>query len=748
MKIKSAFKSRIAFLLMPLVVLAYAGWFFLSYHLAANDVRNILLISIDTCRADHLSCYGYPRRTTPNIDQLAQEGILFTNVYTLAPFTLPAHSSMLTGTVPPYHGIRDNGSNKLGQSNVTLAEILKGKGFYTGAIVSTFILDSKFGLHQGFDYYNDRFEKPGNTLDINERTGEEANRLAFEWLDRHKRERFFLFLHYYEPHYNYTPPEPFASSFQDNLYAGEIAYTDYCIGQVIEKLKEMGLYESTLIIVTSDHGEMRGEHGERSHGYFIYQSVLKVPLIFKLPGNQKGKKIDDSVSIIDIVPTLYAVLGIKGPDHVQGQDLSGYFEEKHSSIQDRPLYCESMTPTRYGANSLMGVIADGWKYIQTTRPELYDLVEDPGETNNLAKQQPYRARILNGHLRQILEESVRKDSSDSKAELDEEDRKRLESLGYLANTSVSENFKFDQSKDDPKDLIRFHELLGAAHWFVFTKQYTYAKAKCEEMLKERPQFFTTYYYLATIAVAQDNFAGAVSYLTEVVCLKPDEAMAHSGLGSALAKLNKTEKAIKHFSEALRINPEFAEAHNNLGSVLVNRGRVSEAIKHYSEALRVNPEFADAHNNLANILDEQGRTDEAIEHYSRALEINPEYAEAHNNLGSVLVNRGRIPEATKHFSEAIRINPGYAEAHNNLGFVLTSQGKIPEATKHYSDALRINPGFADAHNGLGVVLANQGRTEEAIKHFSEALRIRPDLVSANKNLKKALAHRGRTTKSEQ
>ena len=254
-------------LLLGLIVIAIvmAGWFLFGLTKDTGEIRNVLLISIDTCRADYLSCYGYPRETTPNIDELAREGILFENVISPVPLTLPAHSSMLTGTIPPYHRVHNNIDYKLGLSNVTLAEILKEVGFTTSAFISSFIMDSQFGLDQGFDTYNDSFEKTYSSVGINERKAGETSRLAAQWLDEHKDESFFLFLHYYDPHKSYEPPKPFASKFPQNPYAGEIAYTDDYIGQVITRLKELGLYDSTLIIITSDHGEMLGEHGEPAH---------------------------------------------------------------------------------------------------------------------------------------------------------------------------------------------------------------------------------------------------------------------------------------------------------------------------------------------------------------------------------------------------------------------------------------------------------------------------------------------------
>jgi len=280
MKSQGFTKLWVLFVLL-LVVGIGVVWFLLS---SRSSIRNVILISIDTCRADHLSCYGFGRKTTPNIDAIAQEGILFENALTPIPLTLPAHSSMLTGTYPLYHKVRDNLNHRLAESNISIAEILREHGYTTGAIVSTFVLDVQFGLSQGFDSYNDQFEEPVGPREDKERRGSEASRFACIYLEEHRDEPFFLFLHYFDPHTDYEPPEPFASEYSDDLYAGEIAYVDHCLAQVIYKLKSLDLYDSTLIIIVGDHGEGLGEHGEAEHGYFIYEGMMKVPFIIRSPG--------------------------------------------------------------------------------------------------------------------------------------------------------------------------------------------------------------------------------------------------------------------------------------------------------------------------------------------------------------------------------------------------------------------------------------------------------------------------------
>ncbi|GAH42052.1 unnamed protein product, partial [marine sediment metagenome] len=404
---------------------------------------------------------------------------------------------------------------KLGESNVTLAEILTERGYATGAIISAYVLDSQYGLDQGFETYNDRFEEPvRNLLYFSERRGAETSRFAVEWLEKHKDKKAFLFLHYFDPHIKYTPPEPFASEFADNLYAGEIAYTDHCIGQVLEKLKELGLYDSTLIIVTGDHGEMLGEHGEDDHTYFIYQPAIKVPLIFKLPGRTQPQKIKHLVGLIDIIPTVCRLLGVEAPSEVHGKDLSPYFGQNQPSAQNRYLYCESLTPTRYGAAALLGLVTDRWKYIQTTRPELYDIVEDACETKNLLDEQPVRARILQDHLKQILEQTVRKDTS-TKVDLDEQAIKRLQSLGYVAG-DISEDFDFDQSGDDPKDLVDFHNIYKSTSDLILQKEYEQAEKICQQLALQRPHVYQIYVLMTSIAREQGDFDRAVSHLNRAI----------------------------------------------------------------------------------------------------------------------------------------------------------------------------------------------------------------------------------------
>ncbi|MCP4709805.1 MAG: sulfatase [Planctomycetes bacterium] len=365
------------FVLLPflLIIAGILSYFALRNN---NSIRNVILISIDTCRADYLSCYGFDLPTTPQIDQMAQHAILFQNAHTPVPLTLPAHCSLFTGTYPLYHRIHDNYQGSLGQNHITLAEILKDNGYNTGAVIGSFVLDQQFGTDQGFDSYQDKFNQPLVAGDTDERRAEQTSSLACEFIEDHQDAPFFLFLHYFDPHIDYEPPEPFSSRFSDNLYAGEIAYTDRCIGHVLDQLKKLNLDDSTMLVIVGDHGESLGEHGESTHGYYIYQSTIHIPYIIKVPGISSPKIINENVSLVDVMPTILGCIDLPIPDQVQGKDLSKYFQKETPLPSKRHIFTESIAPDTYGCNPLLGILYENWSYIHTVRPELYDLLKNPG----------------------------------------------------------------------------------------------------------------------------------------------------------------------------------------------------------------------------------------------------------------------------------------------------------------------------------------------------------------------------------
>ena len=625
---------------------------------ADKDIRHIILISIDTCRADYLSCYGYAQPTTPHIDALARQGCLFSHAMTPIPLTLPAHASMLTGTIPPHHGKHENKDVYFDPSHVTLAALLKTKGYRTGAFVGAQILNGRFGLNRGFDTYHDRFAQK----DQSERRAEEVNRAAFAWLEKQQSYPVFLFLHYYDPHYTYDPPEPFATNFKESPYAGEIAYADHCIGQVVAKLKSLDMYESSLIIVTGDHGEMLGEHAETTHMYFIYQSAMKVPLVCKLPGSNAARKIDDLASIIDIVPTVCDLVDIDPPAGIQGKNLAPYLSNKPPRSEDRHLYCESLYPTKYEANSLLGLISKRWKYIQTTRPELYDLQKDPGEQTNLVEAQPQRARILKDRLAQILQQTVRQEKGREDTPLDAESLKHLHSLGYVAGSSVKEDFSFDQSAEDPKDLIGFHNEYLKLNLLIEQNELADVLALGERLLKQRPGFCELYDLLLGIALKQKDYENAIRYGEKALALKPGRFNVHHILGLAHIQSKQNEAAARQFELALEFVPKDqtdslairVQVHNQLGLLRARQKKFDLAIIQFEETLKLNPKQPDMLNAFAQAL--LTCPNPALKDPSKALQLAQKACALTQSKHPVYLSTLAVAHATlNNLSEAVNIS---------------------------------------------------------------------------------------------
>lgn len=612
-------------------------WIWQSFNNFSARPRNVILISIDTCRADYLSCYGHQRITTPNLDKLAKHALLFENVISPVPITLPAHSSMLTGLIPPSHGARNNIGYQLSPSNLTLAEIMQSKGFSTGGVISSFVLDSDFGLHQGFDTYDDEFDYARDSAFGAERIGSETTEHAINWIEAHCEDKFFLFVHYYDPHVNYEPPEPFSTEYSDDLYAGEIAYTDHCIGKLLNYLKGQDLYDSSLIIVAGDHGEMLGEHNELTHTYYIYQSAIKVPLIIKPAGKVKAHRIKKTAGLIDIAPTVCGFLGIEPSSPLPGYDLSRYVHGGQPPHADRAYYCESITAAvSFNANMLTGLVTDRFKYIRATRPELYNLTDDPSENNNLIEKEPQRARILRDRLEVMLEEASRKKADENTKVLDEQTIAKLQSLGYVGSNRRTDTV-FDETKKDPKDLIRvynnYQNFLSKVHY----NQTEAATKVALDIIVEYPMLKEPNLFLAIQAMGAGQYEKAVPYLNRLVQMKFELFKVHFNLGVAFSHLDKSDDAIKNFNKALRINPKALRAHNELAAVLRRSGQMDKAVEHYRRSLELDPKQAIILGTLAGTFSDSKDYSNAVIYWKKALELQPNWTAALNNLAWIHVS---------------------------------------------------------------------------------------------------------------
>lgn len=704
-----------------------------------SEVRNVVLISIDTCRADHLGCYGYSRKTTPNIDAIAAEGILFNRAIAPVPITLPSHCSMLTGTIPPYHKVRDNNTYRLSSSNVTLAEILRDNGFVTGAVIGAFVLDSQFDIDQGFDTYEDKLgKKERKTIfSINERKAEEVTHLANIWLQEHCNDKFFLFLHYFDPHSPYRRHSGFRFGLLRsnlNYYDSEIAYTDSHIGRVIKKLRDLNLYDTALLIITGDHGEGLGQHGEQTHGYLIYHSTVHVPLIFKVPAGPKGKRIQDIVGLIDIVPTICGSLGIPVPEQVQGRDLSPYFWNKGYSAEERYLYCESLMATKLNLGPSFGLASDHWKYIHSSKPELYSLEKDTREARNLLGRQAQQASLMRGQLKTILEEHKIKGVAEHKMAMDEETIRRLRSLGYVASGSVDESADINQEAAGPKERIEVINHFEKIFSLMETNKFSKAKRLCHKVLKRWPEMIQIDFFLGRMALAEQDIPTMLRHLnrfTSAVDSGPDNlnlrakfgndcATAHTNIGVTLAHEGKVEQAMTHYKKALSYNPYSVIANYNLACNYLKLGKLTEATASYAKTLELKPDFPEAHYYMGNILLKQEKFAKAIAHYNEALRLKPDHRGAEVGRNAAVKQKKNIERTVASRYESLRIDPNQPELHNQQGIYYQREGNVERAIYHWTKALELKPDWPDVLNNLAWLLAVAENPQ--LRNAAEAIRL--------------------------
>ncbi|NQV35896.1 MAG: tetratricopeptide repeat protein, partial [Phycisphaeraceae bacterium] len=484
------------------------------------------------------------------------------------------------------------------------------------------------------------------------------------------------------------------TTFKENPYAGEIAYTDHCIGQVVAKRKDLDMYESSLIIVTGDHGEMLGEHGETTHMYYIYQSAIKVPLIFKLPGSMAARRIDDLASIIDIVPTVCDLMAIDPPAGIQGKTLAPYFGSRPPQSEDRYLYCESLHATKYEANSLLGLVSRQWKYIQTTRPELYDLQEDPEEQTNLIETHPQQARSLKDHLSHVLEQTVRQREDQADVPLDPELLKHLRSLGYVGGSGVKEDFTFDQSKEDPKDPIRFHNEYRKIMHLIEQNNLTSARALGEQLLKQHPGIPRLHESLSGVALNQKDYPNAIRYGEKALALKPGRIEVHYNLGVAYSESGQNEAAARQFERVLELMPEDqatflakrVQVHNQLGVSYARQTKFDLAIIQFKETLKLNPQQPRMLNTLAWTL--VNCPDQALRDPSEALALAQQACALTQSRHPVYLNTlAAVYEALHHFEEAAKTTEkalALAQAKDDQALVTKLQGQLDQLRKALAD----------------------------------------------------------------
>jgi len=668
---------------------------------AAGSRPNVLLISIDTLRADRVGAYGYRRAATPNLDRLAREGVLFERVITPVPLTLPAHASLLTSLYPPRHGVRDNGE-VLGGSVPTLAEQFHGAGYETAAFVGAFVLDRRFGLGRGFDVYWSDFRlhqfagaDPGEV----QVRGDRVEAAAEQWLRKRKSAApFFLFLHFFDLHGPYLLPAAWRGKFPGRVYDGELAYVDDLIGRFLAALAGRGLANNTLVVATSDHGEGLGDHGERNHGFFVYLSTTRVPLLVRLPGGARaGTRVRGLARLVDIGPTICALAGVPPKTGLDGRSLAD--EIAGRPLAAVPAYSETLYPFRHFHSSPLYALRDQSRtYIQAPRPELYDLAQDPGETRDRAAEQNAVAASLRGQLTKLV--AAMQQAARPPAPVAAQVAQQLRSLGYAAGASSMRGVVFPPPAGaDPKDRIALYTRFQDALEQQQQGAVAAAVAELEQMAATDPALFSVQIEAGVAWQRLGQHQRAADRFRAALAASPESALGHYNLGISLSKLGRNEEADRELNLAVALDPSFSRAHTARGLVQAQMGQGPAAVASFDRALAIDPNDFEAWLNRGAVRGNMGEWQKARQDLERAAALEPASADVHQALGTQAFLAGDTGRALREYSLALKLAPRSSSIHSNLGLLYRKSGRHAEAEAEFRKALELDPGNQEAAQAL-------------------------------------------------
>ena len=623
---------------------------------------SILLVTIDTLRADHVGAYGSTAGLTPVTDRLAGEGIRFADTHAHVPLTLPSHATLLTGNYPTRTGVHDNGTFRLGET-ATLATVLKGAGYRTGAFVGSFVLDARFGLNRGFDVYDDRMIGSSADLELVQRTADEVLQPALNWIasGQGTSDRFFAWIHLYDPHEPYTPPEPFRSRYAGDPYAGEIAYADRALGSFLDQLRARVDPARIFVIVASDHGESLGEHGERTHGLFAYESTLRVPLVMWAPARLQPGVTPGSVRLVDVAPTILDLVGAAPLGSVDGRSLRRLMSGEADG-GDSDSYFEALNAnlTRNWA-PLRGAIARGLKLVDLPQPELYDLNSDPREQRNLYAQQRERARPLEASLDRIVANAA---APAAAPKVDAEAEARLRALGYVVSSAAKPAASYTAA-DDPKRLVRLDAALDEAAALWARGEADRAIASLRAIIQERPDLIVAYDRLAFILRATGRAADAARLLDGAARQGHSDRALLRALGTALRDTGELRRSADVLEALVREDESDLQAADALGQTFGRMGRYADAEALFTRVISRSPNASTTWNNLGSLYLSQNREVDAMKALTRAVMINPALASAHNGLGVAYARAGQMDQAIAEWRKALELRPNYSDARENL-----------------------------------------------------------------------------------
>ena len=714
--------------------------------------QNVLIITLDTMRTDHLGIYGHETAQTPNIDRFAREGVIFENCYSPVPLTLPAHCSIFTGRYPLGHGVRDNGTYFLHDQQLTLAEIMKSGGYQTYAVISSYVLLSKFGLAQGFDRYDDSLDI--TELEIkygSEIPADQVYAKFHQWFfnersvgETEEAPPFFAWVHFYDPHTPYKPPEEYVERFGTEprqLYDGEVAYMDVYVGKVLEDLQKADLLDDTLVVMVGDHGEAFGEHEELGHSIFCYQENIRVPLIIRHPVLLEelpaGRRLRGRVNIIDIMPTVLEMVGSEPVASIQGRDQLALLAGE-SPKPPSPLYFESMHGNEaYGWAPLNGIIQDQHKYISLPRPELYDLSRDPDEKMNLFMRKKELAEDMDNTLQEIFRMyGPAEVADDSRREMSDADRESLQALGYISAFSGS-----DGDNLDPKTGILMINEFQTITQMVAQRKFEEAEEKLAAFSERFKNIPSPQYYGLRIRIAQlrHEKEEVVRRLKEAIEIFPENNEFKVRLASLYFGQNDFNTALEITEKILQQDPLFTRAYILRGNIYRNINRDIEAVENFQKALELEPHNVSLKINYARTLGQKGDVEEARRVCEELLkdESVANNPVLQSRIGIVLAEIRADDLAFDLLFKAAQTDQAEADTWNYLGIVYFRQKQYEKAIQAYRKSIEMEPMISKTHNNLGTLylsmfLEDKSRRallDKALQSFDQALKLSPRLLSA-------------------
>ena len=691
------FKKYILFAVPILVIIAtlylalFSKWRSDEYRKRCEDL-NIIVITIDTLRWDYVSIYGQGYAQTPKLDRLAEEGILFKSCVAQIPLTLPSHTTILSGTYPLYHHVIDNSGIQVPNQLQLISEILRNHGFSTSAFIGSYVLHRKTGMNQGFEYYADEFEVKDKIFSPEslQKSSDEVLAEAKEWLTKNKKNKFFTWIHLFDPHSPYTPPSPYKERYPSNPYRGEVEYVDNQLGQFIVFLKNEGLYDQTLIIVTSDHGEGLGDHGEKEHGFFLYESTVRVPLILRAPFDFPVKYVVQIVEHVDIVPTILDLLDMPIPENCQGVSFFNLMINRKRN-KSNIAFSETYYPRlHFGWSELKAFYRKNWKYIQAPREELYDLSQDIDEKANLALADASEREKMNTDMERFIKEKSANPLSSKKAgQLDKRDIDRLASLGYL--TSVVD-MRGKKDLHDPKDKIQIVNDLERAKKQFGNQQYDQAINLIKSILETDPEVIYAHHLLGNCYFQKKIYSAALENYRYVLKRQPDWIVAMYDVIDCLYKMGNYGAAVEETKKFLQAFPNdyiLLEKLAGLYHALEEYDKSMDVLEILNQMDKTNTEILSL---IVDICIKQRKYDVSSKYVEHALEIHPRLRRAHFLLGRIESAQGHSQKAIDLYKKELAIHPHDPEVYFYLAEELRINGNFPEANIYYRKTIELDPEF--------------------------------------------------------